>query len=221
MSATALDCKSRRGRCAGGARGGIMRTGSKKARWILAVCGVVSLAAPARADVVTDWNKLAFRVSLIGGASALNAGRVAAIVHAAVFDALNGIDRRYTPIHVAPPDSCLGASRPAAVVEAAYEILSRVYGPPQRRRTSNQHWTAATRRRWPTSDRANAPRRSTRASRVDMRSPRESGTGDRPTASTPRFRRLSGSPPRDNGAARQPIPIQACCSRWPACSTRR
>jgi hypothetical protein len=77
---------------------------------------------------VTDWNKLAFRVSLIGGASAQNAGRVAAIVHAAVFDALNGIDRRYSPIHVAPPASCLGASRPTAAVQAAYEILSRVYG---------------------------------------------------------------------------------------------
>jgi hypothetical protein len=105
-----------------------MRVGREKALWILAVCGLLSLAVPARADVVTDWNKLAFRVSLIGGASSLNAGRVAAIVHAAVFDALNGIDRRYTPIHVAPPDSCLGASRPTAVVHAAYEILSRVYG---------------------------------------------------------------------------------------------
>ena len=74
--------------------------GRKKALWVLAVCGFFSLAAPARADVVTDWNELAFRVSLIGGAPAQNAGRVAAIVQAAVFDALNGIDRRYTPIHV-------------------------------------------------------------------------------------------------------------------------
>ena len=105
-----------------------MRIGRQQAPWALAVCGFLSLAAPARADVVTDWNKLAFRVSLIGGASAQNTGRVAAIVHAAVFDALNGIDRRYTPIHVAPPDSCLGASRSTAVVQAAYEILSRVYG---------------------------------------------------------------------------------------------
>src|SRR5256886_11081332 len=105
-----------------------MRMRRSKALWVLVVCGFLSWAAPARADVVTDWNELAFRVSLIGGASAQNAGRVAAIVHAAVFDALNGIDRRYTPIHVAPPDSCLGASRPTAVVQAAYEILSRVYG---------------------------------------------------------------------------------------------
>jgi len=101
---------------------------AKKALWVVAVCGFFSLAAPARADVVTDWNELAFRVSLIGGASSQNAGRVAAIVHAAVFDALNGIDRRYTPIHVAPPDSCLGASRPTAAVQAAYEIRSKVYG---------------------------------------------------------------------------------------------
>jgi PAP2 superfamily len=99
-----------------------------KTLWVVVVCGFLSWAAPTRADVVTDWNKLAFRVSLIGGASSLNAGRVAAIVQAAVFDALNGIDRRYTPIHVAPPDSCLGASRRMAVVQAAYEILSKVYG---------------------------------------------------------------------------------------------
>lgn len=107
---------------------GTMKIGRRKVVWVLAAGGFLSLAAPARADVVTDWNKLMFRVSLIAGAPAQNAGRVAAIVHAAVFDALNGIDRRYTPIHVAPPDSCLGASRPTAVVQAAYEVLSRVYG---------------------------------------------------------------------------------------------
>ena len=105
-----------------------MKTGRTRALWVLAFCGVFGSAVPARADVVTDWNKLAFRVSLIGGASSLNAGRVAALVHAAMFDALNGIDRRYPPIHVAPPDSCLGASRPMAVVQAAYDILSKVYG---------------------------------------------------------------------------------------------
>src|SRR4029078_7452087 len=107
---------------------GIMRIGRPTALWVLAVWGFFSLTAPARADVVTDWNKLAFRVSLIAGASSQNTGRVAAMVHAAVFEALNGIDRRYAPIHVAPPDSCLGASRPTAVVQAAYEILSKAYG---------------------------------------------------------------------------------------------
>jgi hypothetical protein len=77
---------------------------------------------------VTDWNELTFRLSLIAAASPLNAGRVAALVQTAVFDALNGIERRYTPIHVSPPASCVGASRRAAAVQAAFEILVKVYG---------------------------------------------------------------------------------------------
>jgi hypothetical protein len=105
-----------------------MKTRRSRAFSILIVCGVLACAAPARADVVTEWNELAFRLSLIAGASPLNSGRIAAIVQTAVFDALNGIDRRYTPIHVSPPASCLGASRRAAVVQAAFEILVKTYG---------------------------------------------------------------------------------------------
>ena len=96
-----------------------MRRGRSKALWVLAVCGFLTLAAPARADVVTDWNDVLFRASLMAGTSPQNATRVAAIVQSAVFDALNGVERRYTPVHVAPPDSCRGASRRAAVVQAA------------------------------------------------------------------------------------------------------
>jgi hypothetical protein len=51
---------------------------------------------------------------------------VAAIVHTAVFDAVNGIDRRYTPIHVAPAGPA-GASREAAAVQAAYVTLVQLY----------------------------------------------------------------------------------------------
>jgi hypothetical protein len=105
-----------------------MRIERRKSLWVLAVCGFLSLAVPARADVVTEWNELTFRMSLIGGASNLNAGRVAAIVQSAVFDAVNGVERRYTPVHVAPPDSCLGASARVAAVQAAFEILAKVYG---------------------------------------------------------------------------------------------
>ena len=52
--------------------------------------------------------------------------RVAAIVQASVFDAVNGIERRYTPIHVAPA-APHGASRRAAAVQAAYANLVRLY----------------------------------------------------------------------------------------------
>ena len=52
--------------------------------------------------------------------------RISAIVQAAVFDAVNGIDRRYSPIHVAPAGPA-GASRRAAAVQAAYVALLKLY----------------------------------------------------------------------------------------------
>ena len=52
--------------------------------------------------------------------------RVAAIVQAAVFDAVNGIDQRYAPIHV-PPAGPAGASPEAAAVQAAYATLVQLY----------------------------------------------------------------------------------------------
>jgi hypothetical protein len=43
-----------------------------------------------------------------------------------VFDAINGIERRYTPVHVEPAAEP-GASRRAAAVQAAYAVLIRLY----------------------------------------------------------------------------------------------
>ncbi len=83
-------------------------------------------AATAYADEVTDWSDAMFRASLIAGASPLAMSRNAAIVQASVFDAVNGIQRRYTPIHV-PPSAPPGASQRAAVVQAAYVALVKLY----------------------------------------------------------------------------------------------
>jgi hypothetical protein len=87
---------------------------------------VLATSAPAPVDEVANWNQMLFRAALVGGTSPLVITRVAAIVQSAVFDAVNGIDRRYTPIHVlpaAPP----GASRNAAAVQAAYATLVQLY----------------------------------------------------------------------------------------------
>jgi hypothetical protein len=67
-----------------------------------------------------------FRAGLVGGTSPIITSRVAAIVEASVFDAVNGIDGRYTPIHV-PPGAPAGASRDAAAVQAAYATLLALY----------------------------------------------------------------------------------------------
>jgi hypothetical protein len=73
-------------------------------------------------DVVTVWNETMINALETAKTPPPPAMRAGAIVQSSVFDALNGIERRYTPIHVqpaAPP----GASRQAAVVGAAYEAL--------------------------------------------------------------------------------------------------
>jgi hypothetical protein len=83
-----------------------------------------SIVAPvSRADEVLVWNGIAVRSMLVppavGGALQ---PRTLAIVHVAVFDAVNGIERRYTPIHV-EPNAPRGASQRAAAVQAAYTAL--------------------------------------------------------------------------------------------------
>src|SRR6185295_17891612 len=80
----------------------------------------------AYADDVVDWNQTLFRAGLVAGTNPLFMSRVAVIVQAAVFDAVNGIDRRYTPIHV-PPAGPPDASREAAAVQAAYATLLQLY----------------------------------------------------------------------------------------------
>jgi hypothetical protein len=84
------------------------------------------LAGGVRADVVTDWNRIMAQTALAAKTSPLVTTRVTAIVHAAVFDAVNGIERRYTPIHV-DFDAPHGASRRAAAIQAAYATLVALY----------------------------------------------------------------------------------------------
>jgi hypothetical protein len=80
----------------------------------------------ARADDVTDWNQHMLRAGTVAGTPPIVMTRVAAIVQASVFDAVNGIDRKYTPVHV-PAGAAAGASRRAAIVEAAYTTLVALY----------------------------------------------------------------------------------------------
>ena len=94
---------------------GTVMTKRKTLRSVAAVVVFGFLAAPAHADDVTDWNQAMLRASLVAGSSPLAQTRISAIVQASVFDAVNGIERRYTPIHV-PATGPAGASRRAAVV---------------------------------------------------------------------------------------------------------
>jgi len=94
----------------------------------LVLCATLVLTMPgfAHADEVTDWNAVLLRALQTAATPGGLQGRAAAIVHVAMFDAYNGIERRYTPIHVTaePPR---GASRRAAVVAAAFTALSALF----------------------------------------------------------------------------------------------
>jgi hypothetical protein len=91
-----------------------------------ALCLVCAAAVPARADEIADWNSIMFQAALAAGTSPLNMSRNTAIVQAAVFDAVNGIERKFTSIHVAP-DAPPGASQRAAAIQAAYATLVSLY----------------------------------------------------------------------------------------------
>jgi len=79
-----------------------------------------------RGDMVTDWNAN-LEQAIFDTAQPIPAhGRFAAIMHLAVFDAVNGIARKYTPYYVtekAPP----GARQEAAAAQAAYTVLKALY----------------------------------------------------------------------------------------------
>src|SRR6185436_5865446 len=82
----------------------------------------LAMAGAVHADDVTDWHEHMLAALGTAGVSPIVSSREAALVSAAVFDAVNGIERRYAPIHV-PAAAPRGASKRAAAVQAAYRIL--------------------------------------------------------------------------------------------------
>jgi hypothetical protein len=94
----------------------------------LALVVATGLVAPAtaHADVVTTWNRTMVAALDAAGTPPPPAMRAAAIVQASVFDAVNGIARRYTAVHV-QPDAPPGASRAAAAAGAAHEALVALF----------------------------------------------------------------------------------------------
>ena len=104
--------------------------------WLVLPALSILSAGTARADEVTDWNVIMFQAAHVANTNPLVTTRVVALVQAAVYDAVNGIERRYTPIHVTA-DAPRGASQRAAAVEAAYASLILLY-PSQKSTFDNQ-----------------------------------------------------------------------------------
>lgn len=106
------------------ARSRIILSGSILAALFAAAALVVP--ATASADVVTDWSKTMIEAQAVDNTPAPAGARIAAIVQASVFDAVNGVAPRYRSIHV-PPRAPAGASKQAAAAGAAHEALLAFY----------------------------------------------------------------------------------------------
>jgi membrane-associated phospholipid phosphatase len=98
------------------------------------VIAVLLAAAPrplgaATSDPVLEWIGVMNDAVILSGNSPLASTRVVALVSASVFDAVNGIEPRYQPLHV-KPDAPHHASQRAAAIQAAYAILLHLYSTP-------------------------------------------------------------------------------------------
>jgi membrane-associated phospholipid phosphatase len=80
------------------------------------------LHAPGRADVVTEWNAAALAAVRAGRTTPPAASRQLAILHAAMYDAVNGIARTHEH-YVVPSAVPASASRVAAASAAAHRVL--------------------------------------------------------------------------------------------------
>jgi len=95
----------------------------------------VSAATP---DPVLEWIGVMNTTVLTARTAPNVTGRVVALVSASVFDAVNGIEPRFLPLHVRP-DAPHDASQRAAAIQAAYAILMNLYGAQQGAILTSQH----------------------------------------------------------------------------------
>jgi hypothetical protein len=101
----------------------------RKFRNVLLAATMICAAPPALANVITDWDEKAIAavtpMASLGGTNPYMAQRMMGMVHAAMFDAVNSIERRYRPYLVerpAPPTT----SKEAAAAAAAAAVLATI-----------------------------------------------------------------------------------------------
>ena len=93
-------------------------------RWMTALLAAALLATlpAAQADVVIDWHDTAMASFAQTGMPLLPATRTLALTHAAMFDALNAVERRHMP-YGSRVEAAPGTSGDAAASAAAHKVL--------------------------------------------------------------------------------------------------
>ena len=96
-------------------------------RWITFACALlVSAAQATAADVVVDWNNVLLDTIRATGGPPCPISRTQALVHAAIYDAVNSIDRKHEPYLGFIP-APVGASANAAAAAAAHRVLTTLF----------------------------------------------------------------------------------------------
>jgi hypothetical protein len=90
-----------------------------------ALVWIAALSAETRADVVADWNTVGSNVLLANPAA--QPFIHLAMMHVAIYDAVNAIDGRYSVYAIHPQSETSGASAEAAAAAAGYFLLSALF----------------------------------------------------------------------------------------------
>ena len=92
-------------------------------RGVLAAAVLITAAPSAFANVITDWDEKAVLavtpMAALNGTSPYTAIRLLAMVHTAMFDTINSIERRYQPYLVQLPADPTTSKDAAAAAAAA------------------------------------------------------------------------------------------------------
>lgn len=90
------------------------------------VAALAAMAGVARADVVTDWNTELLNSIKAGNVNPPMATRGMAMVHTAIYDAVNSIDDTHQPYNI-NLNVAATTSREAAAAQAARDVLVHLY----------------------------------------------------------------------------------------------
>jgi hypothetical protein len=95
----------------------------RRAVALVAVAATLAIAAPTRADTASDWNQHATDALIVAAGQSPGVSLPhLAMVHGAVYDAVNAIDRSYEP-YLGTPRARRWYSKDAAAATAAFRVL--------------------------------------------------------------------------------------------------
>jgi hypothetical protein len=97
-----------------------------KSRILLAIALTAAFAGAAHADVIMDWNAKADAIAAEKQVLPAQQSRAMSMLHIAMFEAVNAIERRYAPYKLTL-SADRSTSKEAAAAAAAYDVLLAIY----------------------------------------------------------------------------------------------